>query len=205
MMGCLMEKSRTLASSTTTTWTADGPTGPEPTTSAGRARQAETQVTNWFREHAEGVYRYLAGVYGSDEDAEEVTQEAFLRLYEAMAHREVIENPRAWVFTVARRLMLNRVKGSKYETVKRREFAQVASAIWGGSFRSPDSGLTQRRRRGALKIGLRGLSHLERQILFARAQGLKLRQIGGIVGLDLRRVAEIIDRSILKLQRHVRG
>src|SRR5262245_30146702 len=50
----------------------------------GHVRPPDEQVTIYFREHSSAVFRYLAGVYGREEDAEEVTQEAFLRLHQAL-------------------------------------------------------------------------------------------------------------------------
>ena len=93
-------------------------------TAAGEATETELvrspdeQVTAYFREHSGAVYRYLAGVYGRESDAEEVTQEAFLRLHLALVAREKIENPKAWVLTVARRLMLDRLKRGRCEAVR---------------------------------------------------------------------------------------
>ena len=45
------------------------------------------------------------------------------------------------------------------------------------------------------------LSPLERQMLYARAEGQKLRQIGEFAGMDGRRVSEVISRAIKTLQR----
>ena len=71
------------------------PAPPRPGTATGDTgyvRTARRQASIYFREHSSAVYRYLAGVYGREEDAEEVTQEAFLRLHPALVcerrHRE---------------------------------------------------------------------------------------------------------------------
>jgi RNA polymerase sigma factor (sigma-70 family) len=169
------------------------------------ARNADELVTAHFHEHAEPLYRYLAGVYGSPLDAEEVTQEVFLRLYQALAAGVPIEQPRAWVFTVGRRLMINRWKHGRVENGARYGAAPIVPDSLCDPAPTPEDRLADRRRRAALRDAMLDLSAMERQCLYARAQGLKLREIGVLVGLDLRRVAEIIDHAVQRLQRHVRG
>jgi RNA polymerase sigma-70 factor (ECF subfamily) len=174
------------------------------TTTQESVRTADERVTLHYREHAESVYRYLAAVYGSAEDARDVTQEAFLRLHRAFIGLEAIENPAAWVFTVARRLMLDRLKRARAEAGKYCAYSpDVAEAVYDPAL-TPEDALADRQRWAALYEALRGLSDIERQCLNYRAQGLKLREIGANVGLDLRRVAEIIDRAVLRLQGQVR-
>ncbi len=164
------------------------------------ARDPDEQVAIYFRQYAEILYRDLTGCCGCEEDAEEITQEAFLRLYEALASGEPIDRPDAWVFTVARRLMLDRFKKTRYDEAKYREFGRFVSKLMHG-FQSPDAALVDRQRAAALRSALKSLPPLERQVLIARAEGQKLRQIGEHAGMDGRRVSEIITRAIKTLQR----
>jgi RNA polymerase sigma-70 factor, ECF subfamily len=168
-------------------------------------RPPDEQATIYFREHSGAVYRYLAGVYGREEDAEEVTQEAFLRLHQALVARVEIESPRAWTLTVARRLMLDRLRhehNASARTVAVR--TEVLESVR-DSAPSPEDTLAERRRRTALTHAVRDLTDLERQCLFARAEGLTLREIGEVVNMDLRRVAEIVARSVRTLQGRLRA
>lgn len=169
------------------------------------ARRPDEQVTAYFNEHAEPLYRYLSAVYRCEDDAEEVTQEAFLRLYEALASGERIENPRAWVYAVARRLMLNCRKRDRTEEAKRSELARLVGDVDPTPLGAPETALADQQRAVALRHALRKLPHVEKQCLYARAQGLKLREIGEINGLDLRRVAEVIARAVQRLQRQIGG
>jgi RNA polymerase sigma-70 factor (ECF subfamily) len=164
------------------------------------ARDPDAQVAFYFRQYAEILYRDLTGYCGCEQDAEEITQEAFLRLYEALASGERIDRPDSWVFTVARRLMLDRFKQSRYDQAKYREFGRFVAKLMHG-FQPPDVALADQQRTAALKTALKTLAPIERQMLFARAQGQKLRQIGEHAGMDGRRVSEVISRAIKTLQR----
>jgi RNA polymerase sigma-70 factor, ECF subfamily len=168
-------------------------------------RTPDEQATIYFREHSSAVYRYLAGLYGREEDAEEVTQEAFLRLHQALISKTVIESPRAWALTVARRLMLDRLRHERGES---RRVASVGSEVIEAvpdRAPSPEETLVKRRRLAALTRAVQDLSDVERQCLYARAQGLTLKEVGEVVNMDLRRVAEIITRAVRTLEGRLRA
>ncbi len=171
----------------------------------GYVRPPDEQATIYFREHSGAVFRYIAGVYGREEDAEEVTQEAFLRLHQALVAQVVIESPRAWALTVARRLMLDRLRHEHSASTRTVAVgAEVLEAVR-DSAPSPEDTLAERRRLAALTHAVRDLTDLERQCLFARAEGLTLREIGEVVNMDLRRVAEVVTRSVRTLQGRLRA
>lgn len=174
------------------------------TAAAGYVRTPDEQATIHFREHSGAVFRYLASIYGREQDAEEVTQEAFLRLHQELMAHVVIESPRAWALTVARRLMLDRLRHERSAATRTVNVqAEVLESVR-DSAPSPEDTLAQRRRVAALNHAVRDLSDLERQCLFARAEGLTLREIGEVVHMDLRRVAEVVARSVRTLQGRLR-
>lgn len=198
-----MNRSRTLAVTPAISLLSGTVAGKD--TEAELVRSPDEQVTAYFREHSGAVYRYLAGVYSRESDAEEVTQEAFLRLHLALVAREKIENPKAWVLTVARRLMLDRLKRGRCEAVRHCTVApDVAESVCDPA-PTPEEALAERRKRAALQHAVRNLTSIEQQCLLARAEGLKLRQIGEVVGMDLRRVAEVVERAVRTLQRQMRA
>src|SRR5215475_15304383 len=62
---------------------------------------AQDVVTAAYLADREDVYRYLLIVGLRPAEAQDATQEAFLKLHTAIRRGEVIRNPRAWVFRVA--------------------------------------------------------------------------------------------------------
>jgi RNA polymerase sigma-70 factor (ECF subfamily) len=69
-----------------------------------------------FTAHRDGVFRYLCRIVGH-EDAQELTQEVFLRVARASVPESGSETGegarRAWVFRIARNLALNHVRDDK--------------------------------------------------------------------------------------------
>ena len=163
------------------------------------AGNPEQQVTAYFQEHAPAVYRYLAGVYGDEETAEDVTNEAFLRLYQALHDGISIENPRAWTLTVARRLMLTELRRAQSELARYQKLARSTPS----PVLRPDELLCKRRRNEALVRELISLTPLERTCLKLSARGLKPSEIGELVGHDRRRVAEMVMRVTHQLAKKI--
>lgn len=60
-----------------------------------------------FAAHRDGVFRYLSRIVGAGE-AKELTQEVFLRVARGPVPLADGAGRRAWVFTIARNLALNR-------------------------------------------------------------------------------------------------
>ena len=74
----------------------------------------EEKINQLFTGLRTPIYRYLVEAFGNPAEAEEITQEAFLRLYRAWRRSEEIANPRAWLFRTAPNLALDRLKSGKF-------------------------------------------------------------------------------------------
>jgi RNA polymerase sigma-70 factor (ECF subfamily) len=164
-------------------------------------RTKEELIQLWYERFAESLYAYLRSVYDGvpAQTAEDAVSEAFLRLYDELCRGKSIENPQAWVWTVARRWMLSEIRRAGSADKKHRIFAPLASR----SNPTPEEELCEKCKRAAFGRTLSVLPEIERTCLELRASGLKLAEIGKIVGRDHRRVAEIIARAVQRLAEKV--
>jgi RNA polymerase sigma-70 factor (ECF subfamily) len=167
-------------------------------TSAEEVRSIEDRVCAYFRELGDPVFRYLAHCCRDAGDAEELRQEAFLRLYWALKREDQIENVRCWVFKVARNLMLDRAKRLRRSAKATCEMPDDAAERLADKSPSPEEQLAQREE---IWEAMRGLTEKQRNCLYLRAQGLQLREIGDILDMDLRRVAEVLQRAVASVKR----
>jgi RNA polymerase sigma factor (sigma-70 family) len=194
-----MNRSRTLGLSPTTTWLS-----PEERRASEYARNADERVTEYFKEHVGTVVRVLASQFRTHprEDVEEVVQDAFLRLFVKIKTGVEIESPVGWVIRTAHNLMLDRMRQDKSAEAVLNAYAVLVS----GRDETPtiEEILCARERIAALRRAMKRLSELERECVQLRGRGLKLREIGARVGLDLRRVAEHIDKAVAYLETQVR-
>ena len=82
----------------------------------------ETIVTT----HHGEIYRYLLRTTGRPVDADDLSQETFLRAYRAYRTRPPETNARAWLFTIATNVTRNHFRAQKR---RRATYAAVAAAM----------------------------------------------------------------------------
>ena len=70
-------------------------------TTRSNASPVQERVAQLFEEARDDVYRYLISLGLYPPQAQEVTQEVFLRLYQTLCKGEDIRSDRAWIFKVA--------------------------------------------------------------------------------------------------------
>ncbi len=71
------------------------------------------QVAELFEQHRAAVYAYLVRLSRDAQLAEEITQETFLKVYQARDRLPGIENPRAWIFRIATNTCLTVLKRNR--------------------------------------------------------------------------------------------
>jgi DNA-directed RNA polymerase specialized sigma24 family protein len=65
------------------------------------------RVRGLFEQLHVPVFRYLLRKTRDSGRAEEITQETFLRLFRHLRENRLLDNPKAWVFTVANNLAID--------------------------------------------------------------------------------------------------
>src|ERR1700683_4325164 len=86
---------------------------------------ARQQVTELYEAARVGVFRYLLSSGLDAGRAEEVMQEAFLRLYSALQSGEELTNPKGWLFRVAHNLAMDGIKHRRPEA----EWSDTIAAV----------------------------------------------------------------------------
>lgn len=169
----------------------------------GPASQAalERKVSIFYEATREDLYRYLVIRGVNAGPAQEFAQEAFLRLYQALAAGEAIRNERAWVFTVAHNLAEN---WRNAETPARNLELDTEFAA-GQDDTSPELRMIAAQRLRRVRDAVAGLSPQQRQCLHLRAEGFRYREIGGILGIGTSTVSEFLRRAIQRLRSAVEG
>ena len=140
------------------------------------------------------VYRYLLGINTNPADAEDVTQEVFLRLYRELSRRRVPPNARAWAFRVAHNLAVDR-----WRTGARTCDPPEAAAERADPAADTERILIEREAEERLARALSWLSPQQRQCLELRAEGLRYREIAQVLGLQISTVRTFIARAVAKI------
>jgi len=153
------------------------------------------KVAEIFELLRDPVYRYLYRVLDNPNEAEDLTQEAFLRLYVCLHKGQAVTNIRAFVFRVAHNLAIDQHR-------KKIQFEPMDPAGWDEAC-DPDPGAEQRvldqEQRQKLRHALTSLSIQEKLCLELRAEGLSYREIADIVNMRMPTLVKYLGRIVKKL------
>jgi RNA polymerase sigma-70 factor (ECF subfamily) len=78
-------------------------------------KRAEAELEELYRRYRGDVYRYALRASRDENEAEEVTQAAFVNAYRALARGGVPRRPRAWLITIAENVRRRRLRRPREE------------------------------------------------------------------------------------------
>jgi RNA polymerase sigma-70 factor (ECF subfamily) len=159
----------------------------------------EQHITQLFESLRQPVYQYLMAVFGNAEEAEDLTQDAFLQLYKTLKSGQPIRNVRFWIFRVAHNLAVNRRKHNQFIAPLDAGSWEEIESLLPDTNPNPEQNMLQREKYERLYMGLKRLSMQERQALHLRAEGFRYREIGEIMNVATPTVGEFLRRGIKKL------
>lgn len=148
------------------------------------------QVTGLFQTHFPRLFRFLDRISGDPAQAQDLAQEAFIRLYR---RGELPEAPEAWLISVA----LNLFRNSRASVRRHHELLTPdrGARIHSDPETAPDSALEQRDTRQAVRAALEGLSERDREMLLLFAEGFSYRDIAAVLGLNEASVGTLLARA----------
>jgi len=161
-------------------------------------RQREAVIFELLRDP---VYRYLVCVLGDPAEAEDLTQEVFLRLFKYWRRGGKTQHPRAWIFRVAHNLVVDRRrKRSPFESLDEQAQRSVME-------RAPDRGLSAEQhllgqeQEQMLQAALKQLTPQEQECLHLRAEGLSYREMASVLGMRLPTLVSWLGRIVTRVTR----
>ena len=137
-----------------------------------------------FALHRQSVFRYLSRVVGRAETAQDLTQEVFLRVTRADVPQADASGHRAWVFKIARNLVLNHLRdGHRHgHSVELAEVHAAAPA-------TQELGV-------AIREALAQLADLDRDVFLLReSAGLNYEEIAATCDLTIEAVRARLKRA----------
>jgi RNA polymerase sigma-70 factor (ECF subfamily) len=167
--------------------------------SMAEAQTLEEKVTELFETLRLPLYQYLMAVFGNPAEAEDLTQESFVRLYSSLQKGQTIRNVRFWIFRVAHNLVIERHRRSQFITPLDADSWEQLVSMLPDTGLNPEQDMLRREKFSRLFEGLKRLSLNERQALYLRSRGFKYREIAEIMGVQASTVAESLRRGIKKL------
>ena len=163
---------------------------------AGRTHE-QADFDSLFLEHYAGICRYLTRLLGNAQEAEDLAQETFLRLYRQRFSAEQEHEARAWLYRVATNRAYNALRDEK-----RRQRRQELAASNSETVQDPVEATVQREERENVRRVLAGLPARQAEILLLRYGGLSYAEVAealrvspGSVGTLLARAEQTFARA----------
>jgi RNA polymerase sigma-70 factor (ECF subfamily) len=174
----------------------------------GREKSPEPMTLNekvigYFEQLRMPVFRYLLRRTHDAGRAEDLTQETFLRLCRHLREERPLDNPKAWLFTVAANLAVDINRNDRNITdLDEYTWKEIEDSRSGREI-DPETLLLQNERLDRLQIAVLNLTPLQRECLHLRAEGLRYREIAELMAISMSTVADAVRRATVKLAREV--
>jgi RNA polymerase sigma-70 factor, ECF subfamily len=142
------------------------------------------QFKRLFGEHKDRVYNFALKMLADRSEADDVTQELFIKLYQR-GDTEKVADIKSWLFIAARNLCLNKLR------TRRRELPLE----YADNLESPDSPCDRSQTR-LLELAMQKIDPDERESLILKEyEKLSYREIGEIMGLTVPAVRSLLFRA----------
>jgi len=160
----------------------------------------ERRVTEAFHRFREPVYNYVLVIVSEPAEAEDVTQEAFLRYFQQLQQGRPVRNPKAWLFRVAHNVALNRQRDrAKLDHLQDEDGPQCR-----GDSSQIHERLVEEEQRARVTSSLSRLSAQERRCIELRAEGLLYREIAEVLSIRVSSVSNYVHRAVQKMAEAMR-
>ncbi len=158
----------------------------------------ELTFSGFFKSHAKTLRNYLYYKFGNEEQAEDVTQEAFIKLWENCANVPP-EKAKSFLYTVANNTSLNHIAHQKVVL----DYSKKANTAIADS-QSPEFIMEEEQFRVRLQNAIGSLSEAQRSaFLLHRIDGKKYHEIADILGISVKAVEKRIHGALQQLRKDI--
>jgi RNA polymerase sigma-70 factor (ECF subfamily) len=148
--------------------------------------------------YSKRVFNLAYQFAGSYQEAEDLTQDIFMKLYSALPKYDLEKNFTAWLLTLTKNYLIDTYRKTKWEKVNRDEYDEHFPAS--DEVASPEAGLVQEANRKMIWEGLNGLAPETRMAVILRdIQDKSYEEVAEILDLPLGTVKSRISRGRLQL------
>ena len=149
----------------------------------------QTAISDLYCEHHGWLFGWLRRKLGCAQNAADLAQDTFTRILNARESVATLREPRAFLSTTARRLIIDQVRRKQIENAYLQELALTAEALEG--FQSPEQILTTLEALEQIAFILEGMQDKARQAFV-------LYYLDGLTQSEIARQLELSDRTVRK-------
>ncbi|NLR77623.1 RNA polymerase sigma factor [Chitinophaga eiseniae] len=139
------------------------------------------------------LYRFAFRLLGNEEDAQDITQDALMKVWGMQEKMAELQNMEAWCMRITRNLALDKIKSRKYRLSDDLDRAGEVPAI---HQQSPHAAAEQNDVMGKVHVAINALPEKYRTILQLRdIDGLSYQEIADVLDIDMNDVKVNLHRA----------
>jgi len=158
-----------------------------------------------LEKHYDEIFHYVRKQLNNQEDAKDLTQDIFLKVYEKQhTYRNELSSPRTWIYSIAHNIVVNHFQSSYQK--KKNNLDQLDMEKLPSEF-EPLEALIQKENVDEILLLMKKLlnsKHLHIMNLYFFSE-LTIGEISQTFRIPKQTVSNCIQRSIQKIQKEIRG
>jgi RNA polymerase sigma-70 factor (ECF subfamily) len=158
------------------------------------------RVAALYDTHREKIYRFLVGQGLSAAQAQEMTQEVFVRLFVALTKSTEIESEQAWLYAVASKLTVDYWRREGRPMWVELDAVPAMAENLRSKELTPEAAVARRERLKRVASTLARLPKEQRLSIHLRMQGLRYREIAKILGVSVTAVSGLLSIAVERLR-----
>jgi RNA polymerase sigma-70 factor (ECF subfamily) len=159
-----------------------------------RSQWSEAEFERLFRRHFDGLFRLLFRIVGSRAEAEDLSQEAFLRCYRD-ADPGLGDALRPWLYRVAMNLAFNSRRDRKRREARHEKAGRLDEADRDRRAGDPIDSIARDEEREAVRHALARLAPRQAKLLLLRHAGLSYREVADACDIAPGSVGTLLARA----------
>lgn len=157
-----------------------------------------TIFSNFFKSNAKNLRNYLYYKYGNEEYAQDVCQEAFIKLWEN-CHNVPLNKAKSYIYTIANNSSLNQIAHQKVVLKYDKNSSQTQH-----THESPEFILEEKEFKHKLQKAIDNLTEAQRTaFLLHRIEGKKYIEIATILNISVKAVEKRIHNALVSLKKEI--
>jgi RNA polymerase sigma-70 factor (ECF subfamily) len=159
----------------------------------------EERLAGLFDELRVPIFRYVLVMLRNAAEAEDVTQECFLRLFVDLRSGKRIDNMKAWLFRAGHNLAIDRRRVHDFRLQD--SLDGDTQDLVDSRYPSSEEAMLRQEQLAMMRAALDRLSPQQRLCLHLRTEGFRYREIADILGVSESTVCENLRRGLSRLMR----
>jgi RNA polymerase sigma-70 factor (ECF subfamily) len=159
----------------------------------------EERITQYFFTWREALYRYLYVILRDQSEAEDLTQECFLRLYQELRQQRHIAETKGWLFRTGHNLAVDHYRRRDSHNQGTVDIGEME--IIDERHLSCEESMLHNERIALVRAAADKLPQQQRLCLQLRTEGFRYREIAEILSVSESTVSEGIRRALIRLMK----